>query len=313
VGFRDEEGAKRARAEALSRELADRERRLAELDAALADKEAKLADKARLLEEAREEADDLSRASARLDALRDRAPTFEAEAPVGEGGADGVARRAVELASVSVFGNIDVLQVGLLGAFPTMYAAFYLGVSQGGLAGWLPPVALVSSMAALRWGGRMFARRLWEKEAAWARSRPYGLRGYPELLGTPPSSMRSTVSRLDGDSHQVLELALGFADDADAPADLGELLTSFDEELTPGVAVTIHDRHRFMGPARDDPPYPTFHRPSPVSYRTTKAGSRFVQKEHNRAVQRWVRRIDRDLLQPLHTRHGLAWAELRLR
>lgn len=312
VGFRDEEEAKHSRLEALARELEDREKQLAEADSKLAEKQAKLASQARQLEEKRSEAEDIARAAAHLDMLRSRRPpeatTVEAAA-TSEGD-----KRALELASVSVFGHVDMLNLGLLAAFPTLLATFYLGVSRGAAFGWLPPLALAAGLAAVRWGGRAWARRRWSEEEAWARSRPYALHGYPALLGRPPSSgLRSMVLFLDGDDHTVLEVALRFSSDADAPVDLADLVVGFDPELAPGRAVPVGGAHRMDGDVRDDPEEPTFHRLSPVSYRTSKAGSRFVETGHNRAVRAWVRRFDRELLEPLHRGHGLARAELRLR
>lgn len=321
MGFRDEDEAVRARADALARELADRDARVAELEAKLAEKAAKLAERDAALEAEAAEAREAEQAEARLEALRERGAAKAKERAAAEQAREAEAageeereREARRLASVSAWGSIDLVSILPLLAVPTVIGSLWLMPRLGAFPFWLPIAAGLAALLA-KYGGRAWARRGWTEEEAWARGLPYELAGYPALLAEEPSSMRSTpILHLDGSRHQILQLELRFADEA--PDDLDALVKAFDAELdatNPADAGPLGRMRAMRGEAEPAPPHPIYFRASPVSFRTTKHGSKFVVTEHNRAVRAWVRRLEEELLRPLHARHRLARVTVRLR
>lgn len=329
MAFRDDREAAHARADALAR--------------ALADKEAALAAKERELEEARQR---LATAE-RQDAAREAAAPVPSNNAAAEAALAAVKARAAQRASAKeraetlaraqsekedereraqrVLRSVSLLadyswSIALIPlGIPGFWAATYLSVRYGFY--FLPLIA--GSILALSLGlgvlARKRARVLLAREYAWVDGLPYELTGYPELLAVKPrttvhDSMRDMHDRMfehfgsslgrrsdndDGDGrldhsngHGYVLVTLHFA--GDEPRDLDAVMRGFDDSLE------RRPSRRFRGT-------------SPVTQRHTKSGASTFTEDTNAEVRKWVRRLDRDVLQPLHRAHALTRVDLELR
>lgn len=323
MSFRDDADAARARADALSRELAHKDAELERLREQLArrdeEDEQEDAEEAAAAREAEAEAE----AESKLRALRERNAKHRQDKEQRETRArkeaDDEASREAErrcLASVSVVGDIDPTDIAPLVLIPTMIGMVWTAIRWGGLA-ILVPLSAVCLVYGLRYFGREHARRLYREQELWARSLPFALEGYPELLDRKPRwMMGGSVMRLDDPSeHRFVQVELEFRG-GKLPARLDEMMTGFDPDLDMGGAENDRRVHRMFHALRgDEEPKKradVFHRSSPVTTTRSKGGSTRVE-DHNRAVRDWVHRLVRECLQPLHAKHGLVRVVVRLR
>lgn len=301
MGYRDDTEAAHARAAALERELAEKEAALDAKAQQLAAKEAELAatraalkeqgDDRKELEERQRRADEKQRAKKdeaqrKLERLRDKKHKETEQPP--EPALEKLPMSDDELRLVR---SVSLLPAeagygGWLGAlvvpgipfviFLELRYGHHLRIGKKGSPLMLVGFAVVAGVAWVCWQlGRRWARSRPATEERWAQSRPYRLSGYPSLLARKPRTPYSG-------GHETLTVQLRFLEQP--PANLAEILRGFDKEL------------KGMGSR--------FSRPSPVTTTRTRGGSTWVQ-DHNYAVRRWVRRLNRRVLQPLHDAHGL--------
>lgn len=318
MGFRDDGEAARARAEALARELAERDAQIETLKAELERKRAKLREVEEEASPVAESAENTERARRALEALKaknaEHAREREAKAKTEHTAeqsveqAEAKEREARLLRSSSVWGDVDLIGLLPLAGLPAFWGILYFGVSGRPLYAALLPVGLVLAVFAVKLWGQDWARRVARREEEWARSLPYALDGYPEALAVRPASGGSTFfHKLDGDEHRILSIELELADGT-VPADLGAIMTGFDPELGTSNPLLKDDDDWFHARESRLVEEPNvFLRLSPV---TT---SRHSVEDHNRAVRDWVRRFEREVLRPLHARRPLARVTVRLR
>lgn len=321
MAFRNDGEAARARADALAAELAERDAELEALKAELARKDEALRAKEAKLRDVEEEASPIleaaERAEAALDDLKKRGEERKkskeeekARQETAEAKRKRIEGEQRRLASVSVLGKVDIGELAPSLLIPAGVGAFFVGTSMG--KRWAAAFAVGSLLAlvACKYLGREWSRYRWQQEEEWAKSRPYVLEGYPELLGKQPRSSVHSPIHLGGE-HQVLEVVLSVRG-GPIPTDLVEVITGFDATLS--TTNPQHDspfyglERRMHGDFSKPEPKPNvFYRRSPI---TTENASSVA--DHNRAVRKWVRRFEREVLAPLHRRYGLARVRLRL-
>lgn len=316
MGFRDDGEAARARAEALARELAQRDAEIEALKAQLEQKKAKLREVKEKSSPLLESAEKAERAQQALEALKEKnaehartREAAEAEKQTAEQLKEARERQMRLLKSFSSWADLDLFELlSLVVALPGFLAFFFCFWVEDVLYPVLIFVGLVLGVFAAKFCGRHWAGRIARREEEWARSLPYLLEGYPEVLGIRPSSRVSIFfHKLDGDEHWILSVELEFAD-GELPADLGEIMTGFDPEL--GTSNPLFKDYKWFSEESSDTFVEkpnVFNRLSPVTMRGDSV------EDHNRAVRDWVRRFEREVLRPLHARHPLSRVTVRLR
>jgi len=315
MSFRDDGDAARERANALARELDEKD---AEIEAL----RAQLEQKDEALREAKDDASPILEAAERakhaLEALKRKGSEAATRAPKD------VAPRVEEerecerrrLSSVSVWGDLDMTTLAVIALTPTLLATLLLATMRWSGYGVVVPACAGLLLLAIHYYGRDWARRQWRLEEQWAKTRPYRLLGYPESLEKRPASLSALpFLRLNDSEHRQLELELDFAGGA-IPAGLADIMSGFDDSLSTTSPfrespIDAMER-RIRGEPDTDATKPNvFYRKSPVRTARSKSGiSRTV--DDNRAVRDFVRRLDREVLGPLHARHALTQVALRL-
>lgn len=323
MSFRDDGDAARARAAALSRELDERDAEIEALREQLEQRDAALREvkEEAALREVKEDASPILEAAERaqhaLEALKrkKRESSKRAREELEEAPSDEEERERRRLSSVSVWGGLDLVSVAAIGVVPTLVATVPLAMRWSGFFIVIPACAGLALLA-LRSCGRAWTRRQWRLEEQWARARPYPLLGYLESLEKRPASISSLPFRLNDREHRLLELELDFGGGA-IPSDLAEIMSGFDELLSTSSPIEespierIERRLRGKAIVAETKPN-VFYRTSPITTTRSKSGISSVV-DHNRAVRAFVRRLDHEVLEPLHARHALARVELRLR
>ncbi len=317
MSFRDEGNAARARAAALAEELAEKE---AELEAL----RAKLAQKDDELRGIKDEMSPVLDAERELAALKERGARraeqkareeAEAEKKRTEAGKqrDAEERERRRLASVSMWADVDLTMSAAFLALPTFWATFYLAVMH-----WKPflllPAGVFLVLLAVKNAGRRRAQRQWRLEQAWAKSHPYALVGYPELLERRPESPPFRTFSSPGDAHQAIEIEIELRDEPGSD-DLERVLKGCDVELDSSSPFKTPDLASFDPSSReqgDDDVRRVYARPSPITTQRSRGGSVYVV-DHNRAIVAWVHRLQDEVLTRLHARYGVERVVLRVR
>jgi hypothetical protein len=296
LAFRDDHDAALQRAAALERELAAARKELESRDRALDRVQDQLAQARADLEEAAEAEREApaTQARARLDALVDEGERLREERSVRQ--AEARRQRQEEERRDGERGERkrqlrSMLRAGdFLLSVPVIFVAVPLLLLFGKLllrltgTGWtLLSVPLLVAVGPISYA---YAKLAWLRR--WARSRPYELRGYPQLLRVKPRTRdgdpgREVMGRVFGaraaDGHERLTLTLEFT--GHPPADLDRILRAFDETL-----------------ASDN--RTSWSRSSPVTEEHSKSGMRMGNVDTNWEVHRWVRRLERTVLRDLH-------------
>lgn len=315
MSFRDDGDAARERADALARELDAKD---AEIEAL----RAQLEQKDEALREAKGGASPILEAAERaqhaLEALKRKGRHAATRPPAkpDETPSDEKERERRRLASVSVWGDLDMTTLAVIALTPTLLATFLLATMRWSGYGVVVPACAGLLLLAIHYYGRDWARRQWRLEERWAEARPYRLLGYPESLAKRPASLNALPFLRPNDSeHRQLELELDFAEGA-IPAGLADIMSGFDDSLSNTSPfrespIDAMERRIRGAPDTDETRPNVFYRKSPVRTARSKSGiARTV--DDNRAVRDFVRRLDREVLGPLHARHALTQVALRL-
>jgi len=306
--FRSDRDAAHARAEALERELADRDRKLVAKEEALRAAEEKLAEHERE-EVEKDAATDASTASELAPALQD---LTERAAMARQQAADRAelalaSRRAMndasELspeqrarqrrleASMGWWVRVDWYVVPILAVLFGVgvgLRAVYWGTS---IPLVLAAVALLGSVLAMILV-RPLARRALRREYDWAAER--GIEGYPELLACRPRDVRVPFQHHRGaEGHDELAVSLTFR--ASPPPRLDEVMGAV------GLFRAGPERYRRESPV-------TSRRPNRRARRDISHGT----EDHNDAVRLAVRALERDVLAPLRAAHELERVVIKL-
>ena len=274
VAFRDDREAAHARADALRRELAERDEQLSQA-------ERELAEARRELDTSRAKSTAVSDARADLESfvsaaeMRAKAKQ-DAARRVDQAKLDDVEKQRVKRLLRSIGGVLPpVLVVGTA-------AAMVLIIATLATFAYSPLLSVSLGVATVTVGGgsvvvqHYHVRRRLAAEFEWAATRPFLLTNYPDLLECKPR--RTSIH--DREGHKSLTLELEFTG-AQPPA-LDSIVAAFDSTLQ-------RDGAGIYG------------RESPV---TTLEDTLDIS-DTNVEVYRWVRRCERELLAPLHRAHGL--------
>jgi hypothetical protein len=277
--FRDDREAAFARAEALERELEER-------DARLAAKEQEL-ERARI-ELALARGEDISslgpaaqRKLVSVDTLLDARNRARSQLTLA--GPTAVETQRVDRLLHSVRPEADGVVLAWTIALVLGVAGIVGFVETGWFLGTLATLgAATMAVGSLKLDRGRRAKRVIE-EFEWAATRPYELRGYPALLDVRPRGVDERAP--DGHSKIILRVELASED----PVDLYPTLRELDSEIE----------------RNEDG---SFSRKSPVTPNQDGA----EHADHNLAVHDWVRSCAHKILDPLHHAYGLRKVEITL-
>ncbi|WP_428263981.1 hypothetical protein [Haliangium sp.] len=298
MAFRDDRDAAYARAEALTRELAEKERELAEKDQALQAAERELAEAEKEREAAAAAKQKLTanedEARARLDEVVGRSKKRKRAAARAKATAETRKRLHLERQlgdrvdkSLSLLAHTELHTVGVLLMLPTIYATMFATIRFGPPFLAIVPGTVVGLSLLVRQLTPWWCRRLYERERAWAAARD--IDGYPELLVRKPRGRDESRHGMSHDGHDQMTVTLQF--EAEPPPDLDQIMRG--AKLEPA------------GPRR-------FRRRSPVTRQRSRSGPLLTTEDHNRAIYKAVRALDRDVFAPLRVAYGLTKVAIKL-
>ncbi|MDH5492674.1 MAG: hypothetical protein OEY14_12045 [Myxococcales bacterium] len=290
ANYRDDHEAALRRGQALERELGRVQDKLGETERALSAAQMRLAtQEAEAEAEAASQADVMREAAeAKLARLRAKAEAAPASRPAPKPGGGRASPRLSALSETLRMAR-SMLWAGelLLSGFvvflviPITLLSFYLAIMLGlplerrYVIPWL--VGIPSALLVLPSCWALLD--LW-LASRWAASRGYRLEGYPELLRLPPPAR-------DGGR---LELRLRFI--GAPPEGLDAILRGFEPLLEPAAPGS-------------------YVRPYPIRVQRSKHGHRLENADTNYPLHRWLRRLEREVLRPLHQLSPLESVELR--